>query len=371
MHRSGECLGRCFSGSYDPDDVCFLLKPLAFAFTPVAEKERLIQSGQRHYSELLSAESAPSPRYLGIFHHALAASRDAMACRLLDLAAIIAAGHPDNITLVSLARAGTPVGVLLKHALNMAFARPACHFSISILRDHGIDQTALRCILSDCGRDPASLVFVDGWTGKGTIARELKRSIADFNARHGVNLSPRLYALADLAGVAIAPCDQDYLIPSCIMGATLSGLISRSILSADYDPEDFHGCVYYADYQQHDLSRWFVARLREAMVERLQAGYQPNACVVNPARARRRCARLRAALRRRFGIRDRNLIKPGIGEATRVLLRRLPDRLILRDPTHPDIGHLLELAREKAVFVEVDAALPYQAVALIKGLSDA
>jgi hypothetical protein len=32
-----------------------------------------------------------------------------------------------------------------------------------------------------------------------------------------------------------------------------------------------------------------------------------------------------------YGITDENLIKPGIGEATRVLLRRFPQRVIVRD----------------------------------------
>ena len=45
-----------FSGSYDPDDVTFLLKPVRLEPTAVAEKERLIQSGRRHYSEMISRE---------------------------------------------------------------------------------------------------------------------------------------------------------------------------------------------------------------------------------------------------------------------------------------------------------------------------
>jgi hypothetical protein len=35
------------------------------------------------------------------------------------------------------------------------------------------------------------------------------------------------------------------------------------------------------------------------------------------------------AIRRAFGIRDVNLVKPGIGEATRVLLRRLPWKVLV------------------------------------------
>lgn len=361
----------CFSGSYAPEDVCFLLKPLAMDFTPVAEKERLIQSGRRHYSEMLSREALPSARYLEVFHQALAASREPMARGLIDLAALIAATHPGDITLVSLARAGTPVGVILKHVLADLFARPAWHFSISIIRDRGIDERALDAMLHEHGRDPGGIVFIDGWTGKGVIARELERRITDYNARHGIHLNTKLHALTDLAGVAIAPSDQDYLIPSSILGATVSGLVSRSILNEHIGPGDFHGCVYYADFEPRDLSRWFVATLRETIAAQWRADDQPVARPVDPARARDWTRRMLTGVRERFGIEDPNLIKPGIGEATRVLLRRLPERLILRDPSHPDVAHLLELAAEKGVTWEIDASLPYQAIALIKGVSDA
>ena len=60
-----------FSGSYDPDDVLFLLKRVRVEPTPLEEKERLIQSGRRHYSEMISTECLPSPPYLRVFHESL------------------------------------------------------------------------------------------------------------------------------------------------------------------------------------------------------------------------------------------------------------------------------------------------------------
>ncbi len=61
-----------FSGSYRQEDVQFLIKPIQMAFKhDLAEKERLIQSGSRHYSEMLSPESLPSERYLQVYRQAL------------------------------------------------------------------------------------------------------------------------------------------------------------------------------------------------------------------------------------------------------------------------------------------------------------
>ena len=54
-----------------------------------------------------------------------------------------------------------------------------------------------------------------------------------------------------------------------------------------------------------------------------------------------------------------------------MLLRRVPRRLLLRDPHDPAVAHLRLLAEEKKVPVEVDPALPYQAVSLIRSASDA
>ena len=73
---------------------------------------------------------------------------------------------------------------------------------------------------------------------------------------------------------------------------------------------------------------------------------------------------------RRYGVADVNLVKPGIGEATRVLLRRVPRLLVLREADAPDVAHLAALAEEKQVPVEIDPSLPYHAVSLIRSASD-
>ncbi len=74
-------------------------------------------------------------------------------------------------------------------------------------------------------------------------------------------------------------------------------------------------------------------------------------------------------IRSDYRIGNENFIKPGVAEATRVLLRRLPDVLLLRDPEHPDVEHLRLLAGEKQIPVVIDPAMPIQAAALIKDLS--
>ncbi len=360
-----------FCGSYRPEDVEFLLTRLAAQpFVGVMEKEQLIQSGAKHYSEMLSPEALPSAAYLQVFNAAYAANRQQMAGDCLTLARLIAARRDGVITLVSLVRAGTPIGVILKHILARVMGRQVQHYSISIIRDRGIDEVALQYILQQ-GNPAESIVFVDGWTGKGVISRVLAQAIAGFNQREKVSIDAGLYVLSDLAGTAAcAASAADYLIPSSILNATVSGLVSRSVLNASIGATDFHGCVYYAEFEAQDVSRAFADGLIAEAVTLAQENKQQQILPVDRAQVATISREFIQRIMSEHGISDENLVKPGIGEATRVLLRRVPRLLILRDATAADVAHLKVLALEKSVPVIEDSRLPYQAVSLIRSALD-
>ncbi|CAA9890666.1 Cysteine protease StiP [Candidatus Methylobacter favarea] len=356
-----------FTGSYALDDVQFLLKPITVPDTPVEVKESLIQSGRKHYSEMLTHESLPSDDYLGLFYKAMALNQDRMANHLLVLAERILATRPHGITLVSLARAGTPIGVLLKHVLKRYLNREAAHYSISIIRDIGIDQNALRFILRHHSSE--SLVFVDGWTGKGVIARQLQRSLDDFAAGDGIKIPAELYVLTDLSGfAAVAASSEDYLIPSSILNATVSGLTSRSVydknqLSAD----DFHGCLYYDWFAPQDLSKYFI----DAILARTDSRWKKRArnskvVELNRQHLQSVSKHFLQWIASRYGITNHNHIKPGIGEATRVLLRRQAQLLLLKETESEATRHLQWLAKSRHIPVEIFADIPYRAAALIR-----
>lgn len=362
-----------FSGSYRKGEVSFLLRRLPQqGFVDVAEKEALIQSGRRHYSQMLSPESAPSARYMALFDEACRANNARMARDCLRLAQLIAARPQHRLALVSLARAGTPVGVVVARLLRELFGRDAVHYSVSIVRDRGIDAAALRHILAH-GHSAESIVFLDGWTGKGVIARELANSVEVFNVRHGTHIDAGLYVLSDLAGASAcaASCD-DYLIPSSILNATVSGLVSRTVMSEDMRADDFHGCVFYEQFADVDRSQAFADELvgLATSLALAQAGALSRAEPIDAAAARARSQTYIGAAMRRYGVADVNLVKPGIGEATRVLLRRVPRLVVLRDPAAAEVAHLAVLAEEKQVPVEIDPHLPYHAVSLIRSASD-
>jgi hypothetical protein len=358
----------CFSGSYQPGDVTFLLKPLHVQPVARAEKERLIQSGSRHYSEMIGREELPDADYFALFDEALAGNAGAMAHDVFRLARHLVSARRDGLTLVSLARAGTPVGVLLRRCLAEHFGVDAAHYSISVIRDRGVDAVALRHILRH--HAPQTLAFVDGWTGKGVIARELARSLSQFNAGTGHALRPELFVLCDLAGVATAAgSSQDYLIPSAILNAVVSGLVSRSILNEQIGPDDFHGCLTYPQWAAEDRSRRFIEHVLSALragVGRFRAEPpQPYDTVELAARS----DAMLAHVARQYGVGDVNLIKPGIGEATRVLLRRVPRLLLVRDAGNPAVRHLIRLATQQGVPVLEKAPPPLEALAIIQSQS--
>jgi hypothetical protein len=249
--------------------------------------------------------------------------------------------------------------VVLARALRTHFGRRVTHYSLSVIRDRGIDEEALRHVLRHHPAD--AVVFVDGWAAKGVIAAELARAVEGFNRANGVALDPGLYAVADLCGAAAAAATaDDYLIPSCLLGATVSGLVSRSILNAEVvGPGDFHACISYHEWAEHDLSRWFADAVTAEVDRQATAALPPPAPrpAVEPGWVGR--------LLDRHGVRDPNRLKPGVGEATRALLRRSVARLLVRDLQHLEVSHLLLLAREGGVSVVEEPTLPCLTAALI------
>jgi len=357
-----------FSGSYQLGDVDFLLKKLDMRpISNVIEKERLIQFGVRHYSEIIGLEQQPSAKYLLLFYEAVERNAKKMAMDLVCLARILLIARPGGLTLVSLARAGTPVGVLLRKILVEHFDVDAPHYSVSIIRDRGIDTNALDHICAK--RSPESIAFIDGWTGKGAIACELRRSIPEYWKKTSFDVSDELYVLCDLAGCAAGSgSTADYLIPSSILNSTVSGLVSRSILNDLVGPNDFHGCIYHHELSAHDISQWFVDRLLAEVREIFVTTIDMRLDEVDREAIRNESEAMISNIMCRFNVTDINYIKPGIGEATRSLLRRTPRALLLRDPEAQDVQHLVLLAREREVEVYVDSELPLLAISIIRKL---
>ncbi len=224
----------------------------------------------------------------------------------------------------------------------------------------GLDPVALDHILAR--HDAADIVFVDGWTGKGTIAAELRASLA----RHAGAPSCFLAVVADPAGQAdLAATHDDYLIASGLLNGIVSGLVSRSILSNEtVSEDDFHACSLLDHLAPHDLSRSFLDRI-DTMARAIDIGRLASDGAARHAAAMACEAMVAGILRDNPGA-GRNLVKAGIAEATRAFLRRLPGRLYLRDVNDPDVRHLLDLAQARQIAVHpLTHESQYRAVAVL------
>jgi len=368
-------------GSYAPSDVTFLLKDLRDARLemPTEDKEEAIQSGV-HYSEMLPAEYEPSERYLQLFHDTLEQSSLLVAQGVAAVAELIVRKRGLRCVLVSLARAGTPIGVLIKRYIERRYGVALPHYSISIIRGKGIDENALLYILQQHGAD-ADLQFVDGWTGKGAIRRTLIEACRKFEERYGVRLSDDLAVLADPGYCSETfGTREDYLIPSACLNATVSGLVSRTVLKPGLiGPDDFHGAKFYGHWRDIDQSNRFVERIErhwDEVSEAASAEADKRMREAADSGGREHAASWRGLtdiekVQAAYGIADINLVKPGVGETSRVLLRRVPWKVLVDRPDNPHLRHIVLLAEERGVPVETFPGLAYSCCGIIKPLASA
>lgn len=350
-----------FSGSYPLQDIEFLLRPGQFTLTDTAEKERLIQSGRRHYSEMLSEETAPDAMQRQLFTQALQQGGQRMAHDIQALALALRQQFPEQpLLLLSLVRAGVPIGILLHRALQ-ALGGQSQHYGLSIIRDKGLDTAALAHARQQ--HPNAIPIFIDGWTGKGAISTELHRSL---NRQSDFEFPVYLVTLADAGGKAwLAASNDDWLIPSSMLGATVSGLVSRSVLSQD---GGWHWCLDCQHLQAQDQSRAFIEHI-DGLRQRLPATVTPALWSDAEREAQADWAsHSLAQIQREYRVEHRNHLKPGIAEATRALLRRVPDCVLLRDRDDPDLALLRHLAERLQVRIEIlgTALGPYRAMTLIR-----
>ncbi|MFD3562249.1 phosphoribosyltransferase [Streptomyces sp. NPDC058686] len=360
--------GPAFS-SYAPDEVGWLLQDLSDVEleAPTEEREEAIQGGGAHYAESLPVEYQPSAEYQALFQSALEVSAARIAQAVGVVTETVLAERSPRPVLVSLARAGTPVGVLMRRWAQARHGLDLPHYAVSIVRGRGIDANALRWLAAH--HDPADVVFVDGWTGKGAITRELAEALKTHQRNEGgPGFDPEIAVLADPGScVRTYGTREDFLIPSACLNSTVSGLISRTVLRADLvGPNDFHGGKFYRELADADVSTHFL--------DTVEARFDEVADAVD-AQVKEMLSADRAPtwegwaaverISEEYGIHDVNLVKPGVGETTRVLLRRVPWKILARAGAGADLDHVRLLAEQRGVPVEEVADLPYTCVGLI------
>ena len=365
-------------GTYYSDDVTLLLKDVTDLVIPVTteEKERLIQSGT-HYSELLQKEWEPSESYLEFYRKTLDHFSPVISQLVATVSAEIIKDKWENTVLVSLARAGTPIGILIKRYIKYRWDIDVPHYTISIIRDKGIDKNAMNYIVEKHGEK--WFQFVDGWTGKGTIKGQLENSLTQYYKETGHRIKPDLAVLSDPARVADKwGTREDVLIPNACLNASVSGMLSRTFLKDGIIGEkDFHGCARVSGAE--DFTYTFIDKVvdhfRQVKTVKVVGDsilceyggvkylFDEKVKEITPQEEIKKIVKGQ-------GLPSIKHCKPSIGESTRVLLRREPWKILISEKAEDleDVKLLCALAKEKGISIESYPLKNYKAVGLIKVL---
>jgi hypothetical protein len=186
---------------------------------------------------------------------------------------------------------------------------------------------------------------------------------------HDGNLSAELAVLADPGScTSLFGTRDDFLIPSACLNSTVSGLVSRTVWREDLiRPGMFHGAKHYAELAAFDVSALFLDTVSDAFPAAagiVAASFDGHAAADRtPTWSGWAAAR---AIADEHGIDNLNLVKPGVGETTRVLLRRIPWQILVRPDRYDDLAPVRHLAAARGVPVVERADLPYSCIGLIK-----
>ena len=327
--------------SYKPEDVIVLLKDITGELQPLPLKEREKRRQQGiHYSEMLPLEYQPSRAYLELYHQALSKYGRRIAYAIAQLADKIIAQKGTNVTLVSLARTGTPVGILLKRYILKKYNVNVPHYTISIILQKGIDHNAMRYILGK--HKPETIQFVDGWTGKGSILKELQTNLSRYP-----NISNNLAVVADPAHLtSLYGTQEDFLLPNACLGSTVSGLFSRTILNSEVIAEnDFHGAAYFEYLEDKDVSYEFIES-----IEKQFDNPEPIEELSNNSEEL-----------------SNGIIALDVNETTHLLLQSHPLKILVRNLSDTEyIEHIIQLAKDKQIPIEEYPLQNYRVCAVAK-----
>lgn len=367
------------NSTFQLDECIFLLENLTGKIkeTSFWEKEKLLSNGV-NYAEMITKEMPITDEINAIFKSETQKYATRIAGLVGNISKKMYSCGKDRTVIVSLARAGSPIGVLIKRYLAL-HGIEVPHYSISIVRGKGIDENALDYIRE---RHPDGIMmFVDAWTGKGSITNELIKSINKYNLKRKTNIGTDLTVLADPACIStMAGTREDICIPNACLNSTVSGLVSRTICNEKFIADGgFHGAVYFDYLAEQDMTNFFLDTISKSFIK--DDSIYDSYCIKDTV-----TDRLGMEGGRTISSIAENVLKhiakdyPGIplqkvklsiGESSRALIRRRPYALLVR----PDAKHgndeglwfVMHLATQKKIdIVPYNHMGPYKCIALLE-----
>lgn len=334
--------------SYNKEDVTLLLKDMTGLVEPVSmeERKRRVEQGE-YVRSIIIKEYEITQEYINIVNSYMDEFAVSMAKYVGILAEKLYAVKGENLVLVDIVRAGIPIGILVKRYIKKYYNVDIPHYGISLVK--GLDKEAMDYIIKKHGVE--GIQFIDGWTGKGTVAKEIANSAKAFPG-----VDPSLAVLSDCIGVSkYVGTTDDVYIPNSPLNASITGLVSITVLNEEYKGKgDFHAAIYLDELEEIDQSKEFVDLVSSYFVK-IEV-VEDTEFITDDNEINR--------ISERVG-RDKKLLNPGINEAARAVLRRTLEKLLVSDKNNKELKCLIELAEYKGVTVVEDKELVgYKAVSV-------
>lgn len=352
--------------TFKKDDCIYLLKDLTDIIpeTSLEEKERMIAQGIS-YSEMISKEEPVSDEVNEIFKNEMKKNAPTLASLIENISKRMYKIGGENTIIVSLARAGSPIGAAIKRFYT-ACGLNIPHYSISIIRGKGIDENALNYIREH--HPNGKMIFVDGWTGKGSITNELRKAISTYNEKYNTNISSDLVVLADPAKLSkIAGTQEDICISNACLNSTVSGMVSRTIHNTQYIGEnEFHGAKVFADLAYQDVTNYFLDMVEKKFTIPKSLDEECKDIEIYNTTTPNYVPYVINKLAKEFPLADINKIKLSIGESSRALLRRKPYVLLLNPKCKIGLDFVTYMAKQKGVPIQYYNTMDYNCIALLQ-----
>ncbi|MGL4876187.1 MAG: cysteine protease StiP domain-containing protein, partial [Clostridium sp.] len=154
---------------------------------------------------------------------------------------------------------------------------------------------------------------------------------------------------------------EDFGLATSCLNSTVSGLISRTIYNKKYvNKDDFHGAKYLNYLEDMDVSNYFIEKIENEFKNISKIEYDLKE--INEDYARDITLKIKEV----FKVKDINKIKLSVGETARVLLRRNPRVILVKDLNDKNIKHIIKLAEERKVKIEEFDCKEYNCISIIE-----
>ncbi len=318
----------------------YLLTDVTQSYNKITMKEReeLVRLGTPRRSVII--EEYPMSRdYFDIVLKHYEEYNERYSSLVGQLAEMLYEDAGNKLVLVSIVRAGVPIGILIKMYLEKFYGVSVPHYGISLI--DGPDKAAMECIIKK--HDVEGIRFVDGWSGKGTVALEIKKSVEE----RYPDIKPDLFVLADPAGVCrYCVTKYDVYIPYSPLNAVSTGLVS---VTAKMHSTGFHAATYLSELELQDVSNGLIKMASSLFTEKQFTPPIQKSVLSNKCRAMSVANLLNEEI---------NSLNVGINEVGRALLRRRLMAIYVRDINCPEVSVIKELATLKNIPV-VTAPIEY------------